>query len=156
MKHGFLKNFKVNGRPRFYRCYISAKARCNNPHDTKFHFYGGKGVKFLWNSFEEFRDDMYKSYKSFAKKFTEKNTTLDRIDSTKHYCKENCRWATRQEQNRNRISNRCITFNGKTQPLFAWDEELGFPRKTVCHRLFYGWSIEKTLTQPLRKMPKRK
>ena len=131
---------------RFYRCYLSAKRRCQNPHDIKFAYYGGRGIRFLWRSFDEFRDDMYKSYLYHVEKFGEKNTTLERINRDGHYFLENCKWATRREQARNRSSNRLITFKGKTQALYAWEEELGLPPGRLRNRLAKGWNIEKCLT----------
>ena len=74
--------------------------RCNNPKNHKYPRYGGRGIKFLWNSFEEFRDDMHESYLEHVKKFG-KNTSIERIDVNGHYCKGNCRWATAKEQSEN-------------------------------------------------------
>lgn len=42
----------------------------------------------------------------------EPNQTLDRIDCDGDYSKENCRWATMEEQNNNRRSNLAIYVNG--------------------------------------------
>ena len=42
-----------------------------------------------------------------------KGTSIDRIDATKGYFKENCRWATRTENMRNTRRNRLISFGGK-------------------------------------------
>ena len=44
---------------RFYGLFKQLKSRCNNPKQATFHLYGGKGIKCLWESFEEFNNDMY-------------------------------------------------------------------------------------------------
>ena len=89
---------------RFYKIYHGIKARCENKNIGKsYKWYGGKGIKILWKTFEEFRDDMYPSYLEHIKKFGEKQTTIDRIDSSKNYYKKNCRWATYKEQAKEKI-----------------------------------------------------
>jgi hypothetical protein len=52
---------------------------------------------------------MYNSYLDHAKKFTIKNTTIERINNDGNYQFDNCKWATRQEQLKNtRRSRRSI------------------------------------------------
>src|ERR1035437_3947791 len=86
---------------RFWTTYRNINSRCMNKENNRFHIYGGRGIKCLWNNFEEFRDDMYESYQLHIKEFGEKNTSIDRIDVNGHYEKSNCRWATSKEQSRN-------------------------------------------------------
>jgi len=50
--------------------------------------------------------------------------TIERIDNNKGYSKENCKWATRKEQARNRRSNRIIEFRGSKQLLIDWSIQL--------------------------------
>lgn len=83
---------------RFYRIFYGLRNRCNNPKSNTAKDYHDKGIKCLWKSFEEFKRDMYKSYLKHCTEFGEKQTTIDRLDSSKNYCKENCRWATYKEQ----------------------------------------------------------
>lgn len=86
----------------FYSKYHGILRRCNNPKDASYENYGAKGIKCLWNSYEEFKKDMYESYIAHVKIYGEKNTTIDRIDPNGNYCKDNCRWATNEIQKMNK------------------------------------------------------
>lgn len=85
--------------------YNSINIRCNYPSQRSYRWYGAKGIKNMWTSYKHFKEDMYESYLQHLKKYGHKQTTLDRIDPAKHYCKENCRWATWKEQGNNRTNN---------------------------------------------------
>lgn len=102
---------------RIYVIYHGIKKRCEKKDSTGYNNYGGRGIKLKWKSFEEFRDDMLKSYNEHCKKFGEKYTTIDRIDNDGNYCKENCKWSTYKEQNKNR-----------RQPL-EWRNQYSLPKK---------------------------
>lgn len=94
LKHGM-------SRSPIYHLYSAARDRCNNKKCKKYKYYGGRWIKFLWNSFESFYNDMWESYDNHVREYWRKQTTLDRIDVNWHYCKENCRWATWEEQAHN-------------------------------------------------------
>jgi len=64
--------------------------------------------------FEEFRDDMYKSYLEHVEKYWEKETSIDRIDNNWNYCKENCKRSTPKEQSNNRRERTRWYFKKKT------------------------------------------
>ena len=142
--HKFLVTHGMR-QTRFYRIYSHMRERCNNPTCGDYFRYGGRGIKCLWNDFESFRDDMYASYQAHVKEFSEKDTTIERIDNSGNYCKENCRWATRAEQNRNQRKNRHITLNGQTFRLSEWEAFLGLPRHAIYHRMAKGFSITKAI-----------
>lgn len=95
IKHGM-------SHTRFNKIWRGILYRCRNPKSTNFKIYGGRGIKCEWKSFKEFKDDMYKSYKSHVKEFGEKNTSVDRIDNDGNYHRQNCKWSTRKEQANNR------------------------------------------------------
>ncbi len=66
--------------------------------------------------------------------------------------KENCYWATFEDQANNRRGNRILTYKGKDQTIAQWSRELGFNYNLIWLRLSYGWPLEKTLTTPPRRM----
>lgn len=70
-----------------------------------------KGIVVEWKDKKEFKKDMYDGFINHIKKFGLENTTLDRIDNNKNYCKENCRWATREEQYTNMKKSITIEIN---------------------------------------------
>ena len=134
---------------RFYIIWLNIKQRCSNKKNPGYKYYGGRGIKCLWISFQEFKNDMYQSYVEHSKNFGEKETTIERKNNDGNYCKENCRWATPKEQTRNKRSNDLITFLGKTQTLIEWAEELNINRATLWDRLYdASWSVEKAFTTP--------
>ena len=117
------------------------KARCSNPNNTHFKYYGGKGIKVCerWMTFDNFFADMGES---------PTNATIERLNSNGDYEPCNCVWATRAEQLRNTSRTVNITFNGITQCRTDWAKQLGITSMTIRDRLSRGWSVEKTLSIP--------
>ena len=95
-------------KTRFYRTWAALKDRCLRKSNSCYDRYGAKGVNVCeeWLDFNNFKEDMYESYLEHVEEYGEKETTIDRKDSTGNYCKENCRWATYMEQNRNKSTNK--------------------------------------------------
>ena len=136
---------------KIYKTWRGIVERCYNLKNKNYNDYGGRGIKCLWNSFENFRDDMYKSYLAHVKEFGEKNTSIDRINNNGNYCKENCRWATRVEQANNTRRNKIIILRGRAQTLSQWSKEKNISISTLWRRLKQGWSEEKTILTLIKK-----
>ena len=77
-----------------------------------------------------------------------KDYSLDRIDNSKGYIKGNLRWATLNEQQRNRTTNH--TYQGKC--ITEWSEISGIPAETIGRRIRKnGWSYERAIWTPVQK-----
>ena len=112
-KHGM-------SRTRTYKTWMSMKGRCTNPNYPHYPNYGGRGILVCdrWlESFENFLKDMGEAPVEMS---------LDRIDNDGDYSPENCRWATRSEQQNNKRNTQMLTAFGKTQS----------PQKEIAER--YG------------------
>lgn len=127
----------------FYNIYQWILRRCYNKNDTSYKNYWWRGIECVWNSFEEFKDDMYNSYLEHIM-FYWKNTSLDRIDVNWNYCKENCRWATQQEQSLNTRWN--VRYNWRWEDLTLTEilnkEWLSIDRRIVWWRLKHWRDLE--------------
>lgn len=126
-----------------YHSWRSMKARCLNQNDPGFQRYGGRGIKIF--------PDWIDSYSTFLRDVGRRPSpehSLDRFpDKNGNYEPGNVRWATMIEQNRNKRSNRVITFNGETKSLADWADSLGWPRGLLYQRIQKGFSVERALSQ---------
>jgi len=104
------------------------KTRCYNKNSKDYKNYGGRGITVCerWLVFENFLEDMGQKPKYL---------TIERKDNNKGYSPDNCKWATMKEQQRNRRNNLIIKYQGKSQCLSAWAEELGLHRGILRRRL---------------------
>jgi hypothetical protein len=130
-----------------YMAYHQAKYRCTNSRAVNFHRYGGRGIQFLFSSFDEFMKNLGQRPSS--------NHSLDRINNDGNYCVENCRWATKLEQHRNRSCS--LYINGVFHKDI--DSNLGGVN-LVKNRIKLGWKIEDAITfkprQKLKEIPAQK
>jgi len=102
MKHGMY-------RTKIYWRWHGMKNRCNNPKQSGYKDYGGRGIRVCieWNDFINFYNDMFATY--------QEGLILDRINNDGDYCKENCRWtsySTSQQNKRNMRKNKTSHYTG--------------------------------------------
>lgn len=135
---------------RFYRIWHGMRDRCTNKNTPIYKYYGGKGIKLKWKSFESFRDDMYKSYIEHCAKFGESQTEIDRIDFNGNYEKKNCRWVGSKIQCRNRGSIKLHEYKGEKLCLVEWAEKLDLPFHSFRSRIYRGWTISEAIERPYR------
>ncbi len=89
---------------RLYRIYHCMKERCYNVKNTAYKYYGGRGITIC----AEWLNDFQAFYKwAIANGYSE-TLTIDRVNVNGIYEPNNCRWATRAEQVKNR---RCARKN---------------------------------------------
>ena len=125
---------------KLYKRWSSMKARCNNPNNPAYKNYGGRGIQVCkeWEeSFDSFYRDMIEGY--------EDGLELDRVNNDEGYSKENCRWVTHKENNRNKRTNRVI--DGIN--LAEYCEEHGINENRVISRITKcGWDEREALYTP--------
>jgi hypothetical protein len=119
--HTYWKNRRIGN------IYKDIMTRCYNKNDKNYKYYGLKGIilcdEWLNNpkSFEEwalnngYQDDL----------------TIDRINPSKNYSPENCRWITMEENARRAGKVNWITVNDETLTGRQWSERLGLGITTI-------------------------
>lgn len=134
VKHGL-------SNTRAYNIWLAMRTRCHNVNNPNYPYYGGRGIVICerWGVFENFLADM--DMPAFG-------MTLERKDNDGPYSPDNCRWATRSEQNHNKRSNMIVEFHGQSMTLDQWAKELGMKYSMLYSRLVRGMSIEEAFTRP--------
>ena len=138
MKHGDTKN-------KLFRRWLCIRNRCK-PSD-KFHRknYYDKGICVC----DEWEND-YSAFKEWAiANGYSPELTIDRIDGSKGYSPDNCRWIPAKDQHRNVSSNKIVEYNGEKMPIVALAEKTGIREDLLRDRLRKGWSVERAINTPL-------
>lgn len=130
-----------------FAVWASMKQRCHNPDHKQYPYYGGRGItvcKRWLEKIENFVDDMG---------LPPKGLTIERKNNNDGYYQENCRWATRVDQARNRRNTRLYEYGGKKLCIAAWAEtsECRCTKVQLLNRVLHGWSFAKALTTPSHK-----
>ena len=119
-----------------YETWCHLRRRCEDSTDRQFPDYGGRGITVCerWrNSFENFIADMGERP---GPKFT-----IERKNNNRGYEPDNCVWATKKTQARNRRSNLVFTFSGQPRCLVEICELTGASYDIAWKRLRRGKSI---------------
>jgi hypothetical protein len=123
-----------------YVSWIAMKQRCLYEKAESYSNYGGRGIRICneWLKFEAFLRDMGER---------PEGKTLERDNSDRDYCKDNCRWATPVEQSNNTRRNFRITLNDVTCSVAEWSRKTGLNESLIRKRInVLNWSHEKALT----------
>jgi hypothetical protein len=125
-----------------YHCWYNMVDRCYDTTNKQYAGYGGRGIAVCdeWrgpNGLAQFVADMVARPPGHS---------IERIDNDGPYCKLNCRWATRKEQQRNMRVTRIITHSGQSGTIGDWAQWLGISSGTIWYRLKTGQSLDAALS----------
>lgn len=143
--HGTKRSLPELKYRKIYRSWSGMKTRCLNPNNFKYKDYGGRGITICprWFKFDNFYKDMQGSW--------EEGLSIDRVDNSRGYYKENCQWSNDFQQANNKRNSRVLTYNGVSKTLSEWARDLGLNQSTLSMRYHtYRWSVEECLTQRRR------
>lgn len=120
-----------------YTSWYSMKHRCLNENSVDYKHYGGRGIIVCptWiSSFNTFYNDMGER--------PSMNHSIDRINNNKGYNKNNCKWSTHKEQNRNRRDTLYILYKNDSKSLAEWCDILNLDYKKVYKKIKQGKTLE--------------
>lgn len=112
-----------------YVIWTGIKYRTENPKCKRYADYGGRGIQLC----AEWQD--YTVFYSAVGDPPFKGATLDRINNDLGYFPGNVRWATAQEQSRNRRNRRRWEWGGENLMLSEWRDVLELPYDNLRARL---------------------
>jgi hypothetical protein len=104
------------------------KERCLKPSHKSYGDYGGRGIKIC--------EDWVNSFESFfnAMGICPPGMSIERINTNGPYEKNNCVWATRTEQDRNKRNNVFIEIDGERRIVADWARAEGAASTQTIYR----------------------
>lgn len=126
-----------------YQTWQGMRSRCRNPKYRQWNDYGGRGIDVCdrWNDFQTFAADMGERPPGHS---------LDRIDNDKGYSPQNCRWATRKEQQRNQRRTVVVEVEGNHYLAVALADIAGVKADTIISRAGRGLSYAEVVSPERR------
>ena len=126
---------------KIYEVWQHMHSRCRDKADKSYKDYGGRGIKVCqrWGRFENFYFDMGD---------LPEGLTIERIDNSKGYFPDNCKWATIKEQANNKRTNIIIEYQGQHLTLSQWADKIHVKYPALWDRVRKAhWPIERALTK---------
>lgn len=129
------------GQSSEYMTWSQMIQRCHNPNNAAYQYYGGRGITVCdrWMKFSNFITDMGSRPIGY---------TLERRNNSLGYYPENCGWASRDENNRNKRNNIWLTLDGVTMTAKDWSKRSPVTYRAFVKRIRRGWDLRKALTTP--------
>lgn len=118
--------------------YKNITSRCYNENDTSYSNYWGRWITCIRDCFLDFYNDMRSSYQCWL--------TIERINNDWNYCKENCKRASRTEQNRN--TRRNVKYKWKC--ISEVCNERWMSHIVVYKRILRWWDVNKAVETKVR------
>lgn len=133
-----------------HRSWRNMVHRCTKPSDSSYCRYGALGVTVC----ARWLEPKGQGFLNFLSDIGERpaGMTLDRIDNKNGYEPGNCRWATSRQQQNNRSTTKFLEYGGARKSLGEWSAETGIDFGVLAFRVKAGWSAERALTEPVRKL----
>ena len=129
---------------RIHDIWKELKQRCTNKSNSKYKYYGEKGITVC----DEWSNSFINFYNWSIENGYNDTLTIDRIDSSKGYDPSNCRWVSYKVQNNNKSDNKRYIIDGVNKTLSEWCQDYQVPFKRINNRISKGWDIYKALTTP--------
>lgn len=128
------------GNSRIGAIFKGMKRRCYNGRSKDYKWYGEKGIKIC----SEWMDNpkLFEEW-AIANGYSD-NLTIDRIDESKDYCPENCRWITINNNVKYKSSTSLIDVDGEVYTGRDWSEFLGFG-PNVINTYIRRYGLENTI-----------
>lgn len=82
-----------------------------------------------------------------------KGLVIDRLNDARSYSPTTCRVTTQAQNNRNKVNNHLLTYQGETKCVADWALDsrcLCRGKKVFSNRITMGWDIERALKTPTR------
>ena len=134
-----------------YGAWKNLFGRCYDPNNRWYHRYGGRGIRVCqrWSD----RETGFAAFYFDMGPRPSPRHSLDRVDNDGHYEPGNCRWATVEEQNANKLrsgrNGPTIVYKGRTLREHAAEIGVGYDAFKIRYRKFrQGVITEAMLFEP--------
>lgn len=143
LKENMSKGRVTHGKSytRLYHILKGMKDRCYRTNYKYYKHYGGRGIRVC----NEWLDDFMNFYNWAMNNGYRDNLSIDRIDNDENYSPDNCRWVDQKTQNNNKRDCVYLKYDGKTQTITQWADELKLNRSTMYMRHRNGWNTKEIL-----------
>ena len=132
-----------------YDIWSGIRSRVLNPSDDAYDRYGGRGIG-MEPEWVESPSAFIAWVEAELGEKPSKSHSIDRVDNSGGYFKDNVRWADSYAQGSNKRNNRLMTHAGITLTLSQWARVIGVNRTTLRQRLdVLGWSPERALAHEM-------